>query len=276
MSRLVASARQSVPVLSPALETAISAANVSFFGKRETAEERQARLKRGEPAPGMVISAGPRVPPSREVIAEARRILPELEKHLNPAPGERLKAEIDHFLDMLNASVSNPQDTDALLMRKSALAIALEGTPALVWSKATLRAAQRRFKFFPSVAELVAMLEEQIAPMRDRVAQVRIVSRQEPPKPPKPRPRPTDAERKAVAEQMAAYQAEKKAQRDNEERIRNYGTYMPPGAEGFTGWQLIAALKTTLNNLDGDLHAVTEQRINEMEWRFKMAEQMCT
>lgn len=270
MTDLATYAGQRVPALSHALETAISGTNVSFFGQRETASEREARLKRGEPAPGMVIAAGPRVPPSGAVIAEARRILPDLERALDPLPADRLRAEIDRFLDILNASVARPQEMDALDMRKAALEVALEGTPAIVWTPATLRMAQRRFKFFPSVAELAELLDEVAAPLRDKVAHIRIVSRQEPREP--ERPRPTDAEREAVRDMMAARRAEVAKREAHEAKIRKHGTYTPPGAEGLTGWALLEALKADLPNLDGDLLTVTQERIEEMQRRFEAAE----
>lgn len=272
MSDLTTYTGQRVPALSSALQTAISGTNVSFFGQRETASEREARLKRGEPAPGMVIAAGPRVPPSGAVIAEAKRILPELERALDPMPADRLRAEIDRFLDMLNASVVNPQEQDALDMRKSALEIALDGTPAIVWTPDTMRAAQRRFKFFPSVAELADLIEERLAPARDKVAHVRIVSRQEPREP--ERPRPTEAEREAVAAMMAKRRAEVAEREAHEARIRKHGSYTPAGAEKLQGWPLLNALKADLPNLDGDLLAVTQERIAEMERRFEMAERL--
>lgn len=274
MTDLATYAGQRVPVLSHALETAISGTNVSFFGQRETASEREARLKRGEPAPGMVIAAGPRVPPSGAVIAEARRILPDLERALDPLPADRLRAEIDRFLDILNASVAKPQEMDALDMRKAALEVALEGTPAIVWTPATLRMAQRRFKFFPSVAELAELLDEVAAPLRDKVAHVRIVSRQEAREP--ERPRPSDAEREAVREMMAERRAAVAKREAHEAKIRKHGTYTPPGAEGLTGWALLDALKADLPNLDGDLLAVTQERIEEMQRRFEAAERFMT
>jgi len=274
MTDLAIYAGQRVPALSHALETAISGTNVSFFGQRETSAEREARLKRGEPAPGMVIAAGPRVPPSGAVIAEARRILPDLERALDPLPADRLRAEIDGFLDILNASVAKPQEMDALDMRKVALEVALEGTPAIVWTPATLRMAQRRFKFFPSVAELAELLDEVAAPLRDKVAHVRIVSRQEAREP--ERPRPSDAEREAVREMMAERRAEVAKREAHEAKIRKHGSYTPPGAEGLTGWALLDALKADVPNLDGDLLAVTRERIGEMQHRFEAAERFMT
>ncbi|MDR6182022.1 hypothetical protein [Asaia bogorensis] len=274
MTDLATYAGQRVPVLSHALAEIVSGSNITFFGQRETASEREARLKRGEPAKGMVIATGSRVQPSAAVIAEAKRVLPALERAFAPLSPERLRAEIDHFLDMLNASVANPQDMDALAMRKAALEILLEGAPAVVWSHDTLRKAQRQFKFFPSVAEVSKLLDEVAGQMRDKVAHVRMLSQQRAPEP--ERPRPSEAERKAVREMVAGLWAETKEREAHEAKIRKHGTYTPSGADGLTGWALLDALKADLPNLAGDLLAVTQERVEEMQRRFEAAERFMT
>lgn len=87
---------------------------------------------------------------------------------------------------------------------------------------------------------------------------------------------PTDAEREAVREMMAERRAEVAKREAHEAKIRKHGTYTPPGAEGLTGWALLDALKADLPNLDGDLLAVTQERIGEMQRRFEAAERFMT
>ncbi|MFT8953793.1 MAG: hypothetical protein ABF979_16195 [Gluconobacter sp.] len=53
------------------------------FGPIETPEERNARIRRNDPAPGMVIRLQPDPPPV-EVVAEAKRVLPQLERAMTP------------------------------------------------------------------------------------------------------------------------------------------------------------------------------------------------
>lgn len=86
------------------------------------------------------------------------------------------------------------------------------------------------------------------------------------------RPVPSDAEREAVREMVAERRAEVARREAHEAKIRKHGTYTPPGAEGLTGWALLDALKADLPNLSGDLHAVTLERIEEMQRRFEAAE----
>lgn len=87
---------------------------------------------------------------------------------------------------------------------------------------------------------------------------------------------PTEAEREAVREMMAARWAEVAEREAHEAKIRKHGSYTPPGAEGLTGWALLDALKADLPNLDGDLLAVTQERVEEMQRRFEAAERFMT
>ncbi|BAT19806.1 hypothetical protein AA0311_1503 [Asaia bogorensis NBRC 16594] len=274
MNNLAMSDRRPAIVISPELQAVIGSHSGGFFGRRETDAERNARLRRGDVAPGLVLGSTAQAKPSAGAIAEARRVLPLLERELDPLPAHELFAVVKHLTDMLNGAAPNPQDEGAMKMRRLAMLAALSDTPAGVWGDELTKAALRRFKFFPSVAELAELLDEVAAPLRDKVAHVRIVSRQEAREP--ERPRPTDAEREAVREMMAARRAEVAKREAHEAKIRKHGTYTPPGAEGLTGWALLDALKADLPNLDGDLLAVTQERVEEMQRRFEAAERFMT
>jgi len=248
-----------LPAISEALSLAASGSNVSFFGKRETAQEREARLRRGDDAPGMVIAAGPRVPPSGSVIEEAKRILPELERAMQPMPEDLLEDAVSRFLDTLNAAVANPQDEDALTMRKIALAAGCEGFPAMVWSRGAMKLAIQRFKFFPAASEVIALLNDQIGPMRDRLAQIRIVARQTPREETATRRTPTAEERAAVAARAAAFRDEINA-REAEERAEREIAAMLPDVS-LRGEAMIAALEDAMPNMAPPLQAVARAQI---------------
>lgn len=273
MTQISHYAGQRVPALSHALLGAIDTRAVERVGPTETEQERRDRLRRGDAAPGLVISLGPKPQPSGAVVAEAKRILPDLERAMEPMPNDRLGVEVDRFIDMLNAAVANPQDEQALQMRKMAVAMACEGMPAIVWTPDTLRLAVRRFKFFPAAAEFVEFMEDQLVPLRSRLAGVRMVSRCTPREEPIREPKTPEA-REAVRKKAAEATARLQAQTAEDERIRKFGSWTPAGAEGLTGRALAAALKRELPGLSGDLLNVTRQRIEVLERAASLAAAM--
>jgi len=92
-------------------------------------------------------------------------------------------------------------------------------------------------------AEVIGLLHEQIGPMRDKLAQIRIIARQMPREDTPARKPPTAEERAAVAAMVARHKAEAEARQAEEERNRKYGTYRPEGSSGLTVLALVEALK---------------------------------
>lgn len=99
--------------------------------------------------------------PPAALVAEARAALPAYRQALAPLPESELACKVEEFAEMLNAGVVNPLPGVALHLRCVALCAACAGVPALAWSGASVRRALGAFTFFPSAAQLVALLEEQ-------------------------------------------------------------------------------------------------------------------
>ncbi|MFT9441051.1 MAG: hypothetical protein ABF593_04730 [Acetobacter papayae] len=272
MNQISHYAGQRVPDISHALLGAIDSRSVERIGPSETEQERRDRLRRGDASPGLVISLGPKTQPSGAVVSEAKRILPDLERAMEPMPHDRLGVEVDRFLDMLNAAVANPQDEQALQMRKMAVAMACEGMAAIVWTPDTLRLAVRRFKFFPAAAEFVEFMEDQLAPLRSRLAGVRMVARTTPREEGPTRTSMTPEQREAVRQKAARATEALRRQAEEDEKIRRHGAWMPPGAEGLTGRPLAEALRRAMPGLSGELLAVTRQRVEVLEHAASMAD----
>ncbi|MFS8371251.1 hypothetical protein [Acetobacter indonesiensis] len=97
------------------------------------------------------------------LVAEARKVLPQLHAFLAPPAQEKLASEIWKFAEVLNAGVANPLSGEALKVRCVAVEIACDGLPAICWNREAYRAALKRFKFFPSASEIVELLEDQCA-----------------------------------------------------------------------------------------------------------------
>lgn len=104
--------------------------------------------------------------PPEQIVPEARALLARLEHALNPMPEAALRTRLRDLTEIVNAGVANPLPGAALDVRCAALWVACAPLPALVWEGAVERDALRLFRFFPSVAELVAFLQGRSAPAR--------------------------------------------------------------------------------------------------------------
>lgn len=102
------------------------------------------------------------------VVDEARRAAAQLEHALRPA-GEDLKARWLAQLAQLCAGTSSAEDG---LTRLRAIARDLDHPP-LCFTDDTRIAAARKFKFFPSFAELSGLLDAVRHPYRDRLDRLR-------------------------------------------------------------------------------------------------------
>lgn len=104
--------------------------------------------------------------PPASLEPEARSLLARLDQALRPLPEATLRVRLRNLAEIVNAGVANPLPGAALDMRCAALWVACAPLPAVVWEGAVEREALRAFRFFPSVAELTAFLQERSAPAR--------------------------------------------------------------------------------------------------------------
>lgn len=120
-------------------------------------------------------------------------------------------ADIRAWLMPVNAGVRNPQDGDAFALRASAIALACHDIPAAVFDRETQVALLRAAQFFPSVADVLAVVQPVADRLRRELAALEAASR--PPEPPKPAAQPqaqpprglmTMEERKAHAQAAVA------------------------------------------------------------------------
>lgn len=253
-----------LPKISRDLNDALTArGSETRFGPTESAEERNARLRRGDPAPGMVIRIHPDRPSAR-VIAEAQSILPALEAAMRPASARTVLEAAERMLIRLNGAVANPFSVDAARARACLLADVAQDFPSGVWDETTDRALLRACKFMPSVAELVELLEAQVQPLRDKIAKVRMIAASGPDRA-EDREKLTSEEIERRRAILSERKAELEAQNREEDWVRKHGNHTPAGAEGLTGLDLANALKRALPAMSGDLREVTEQRIAMLE-----------
>lgn len=262
-----------MPTITRALSAAIASERESIrFGPPETPEERLARIRRNDPAPGMVI----RLPPPRPtvgIVEEAKRILPQLVAAMQPPPPATQLAAALRMLEKVNASVASPLGKDALRMRACFLAEAGSELPAAAWDVSVDRKILRAFKFMPSVAEIIGTLEAETQSLRDKVARVRFLAEHVFPDPQKvEKPTPEEIERRQA--HLAEMRAASEAQDREDAEVREFGMWMPPGAEGKTGRELASCLREHLPGLDDPKLRITERRIETLELAASMADQL--
>lgn len=113
--------------------------------------------------------------PPAALVDEARALLPAYTRALSSLPVLELTSRVEEFAEMLNAGVVNPLPGVALQLRCVALVTACATVPALAWSEATVRRALVAFTFFPSAAQLVALLEAQCGEARATQGRLRLM-----------------------------------------------------------------------------------------------------
>ena len=121
-----------------------------------------------------VLRPGGFAPPAT-LEAEARAALPAYTRALAPLPEAELAAMVEELAEMLNAGVVNPLPGVALQLRCVALVAACATVPALAWTAGAVRHALAAFTFFPSAAQLVALLEEQCGMARVTHSRLRLL-----------------------------------------------------------------------------------------------------
>ncbi|GAC1601594.1 MAG: hypothetical protein NVS3B2_04640 [Ramlibacter sp.] len=103
------------------------------------------------PLPGLVLAA-PVV--TSAMVAEARRLLDAHERAFVPIAGPALAA----WLEPLSVVLASAPREKALLMFAATAALALDDLPDSVLNQGTQREALRTWRFWPSAADLVALL----------------------------------------------------------------------------------------------------------------------
>jgi hypothetical protein len=244
------------PSLSPELTAALDTRQFQRFG--------------GSGADGLVIRSHVERPSAR-AIDEARRLLPALEAASEPMPREALLVECRKLLVTLAGAVSVTPDADTRGTRAVMLAAAVEGISAQAFGEGTVKAACRKFKFFPSVAEMVEFLEARTSEQRDLTASLRNISRSKPYEPPAPRRKPSAAEREAVSEALNRHREEKAAQMARDAALSKWGSWVPEGAESLSGDDLAAFLERVLDDVPEEGKEITAERIAMLKRASKMA-----
>ena len=119
-----------------------------------------ARIATEQPGAPLEISSTQR--------AEAERALAAIDAALQPAP----QALIERWVAALGTLCAGKPDEADAAAKIRAYAAMLE-FPASAFSRSSLDAAARRFKFFPAYAELVEHLEAEVAAAKDQRHQLR-------------------------------------------------------------------------------------------------------
>lgn len=144
-------------------------------------------------------------PPTPALIAEAEAAVPGFFAALKPIDRDALVA----WAEPINAAVRNPQGRQDFLIRVSTWAVSLADVPARCFTPEAQREALRTFQFWPSAADVYALLAPQSAMLKAAAQAVRDIANQPQQAPAShERPAPTEDERAGVAAQLAALKAE--------------------------------------------------------------------
>lgn len=144
------------------------------------------------------IRAPKRFPPA--VMAEAASVADAMESLCAPVTLEALRA----WVRPIGAAVRNPPSGEDFAAWGAALVVACGDYAAGAFTAATQREALTTFKFFPSVADIAAVVGPKSMALRRKLAMLRTIAEAEPEE---RRPTPTDAERRAVAAKLAAFRS---------------------------------------------------------------------
>ena len=117
-------------------------------------------------------------------------------------------ATVKDWLAMLNNAVKNPMEREEFLDRCEAITIACGDLPHVVFTPATQREALRTFEFFPSVAQVHALLRPHGAPLTARRAALKAIGKMAAPEPTEPVDKGPEAQ-EHVAAVVASFMAER-------------------------------------------------------------------
>ncbi|GAA4475538.1 hypothetical protein [Gluconacetobacter asukensis] len=218
------------------------------------------------------------LPPA--VVSEAKAQAALAKEALRPASPGVIMA----WLKKLAPMVANaPADAGAVTASAEAIIEICGDLPAGVWSPAARKswitqgrdaAGRLPGTFWPRPSELYATLR----PIADRIAseldgcRALIAIAENAPEP--ARTVPTHQEREAVAAAMAEVRAQQAARDAEEQKLREFGLYMPGNDVSLRGPALIAALKADLPKMSAEMREVTELRIASLQKAHDFAEQI--
>ncbi|MFT8720603.1 hypothetical protein [Acetobacter sp.] len=232
-----------------------------------------AAYRPAEPAIAALIDArreGMAILPSDVTPAIARQAHAQLaaaQQAAHPASPQMVMG----WLKKLSGMVANaPTDEGAVRAAVEAVMEVCGDLPSGVWSVTSRQAWCRQpavngrlpGTFWPRPAELYALLR----PIADRIGRevegCKAILAVADLKPTAQRTGPTEAERAAVMVQMDELRREREAKRKAEEdRVREFGSYMPGNDATLRGWDLVRALEADLSKMTGDMRTFTVERI---------------
>lgn len=150
-------------------------------------------------------------PPTPAMISEARAVVHRFAAALRPPTRDALIA----WARPINAAVRNPQGEQDFLIRVSAWAVMLADIPGACLTLESQRDALRLFQFWPSAADVFALLNPEAARLRRVVAALGAIAAPASPAPMQaPREPPTTEELTAVSALVAKLTAETRAHSD--------------------------------------------------------------
>ncbi len=248
--------RSLVPTMSTGLRMLIERSKPSTYGSRSSDDA------------GLKIAAAVR--PTSNQVDEARRVLPEWERALEPVPRHQLR----QWLIGLNASVGNMLDSDMFNIRFEAIYTDVANFPEAAFSPESLSAAKRRCEFFPSVAKLFEIIEPFRRDLEHNVSVLRRVS--QPPVQRAQNPeyiRPPPEQREAILAEFRASMAKARA-----EAARAISEATPARAEpklkmGMSDRALLETFRCQLAREPSSLNADTlRRRIALLEGKLVVSE----
>lgn len=140
---------------------------------------------------------------AQDVAAEARRRLDGIQAAMQ----QRAEPEtIRQWVIRVISLIGHPTDADQIAFKVAALTDLLGDVPRRCLTKRSAGEVARRFRFFPSAADLLATIQPEAEGLeRERQRLRAVIARASPPP---PRPVLTEAERAAMRQASAAYQRE--------------------------------------------------------------------
>lgn len=244
-------------------------ANISAL-PREPREGRQGGFEGQGRGSRMLIPLSTLSGVSGAVVREARAAVPMMEALMAPAEPEVLSAGVKRMVMTLAVTVRDTPDQATRERRERTFRSVFADMPAQLWDTKFDRFIATKFTWWPAPSELLAVMNDYLAGDREKLAAMKIIAAREIPEAERPRVK-TDEEREAVRLQMVEYHAEVAERRRHEVAVRKWGQWMPQGAEGLTGLELVAALEKEVPGMSGDQLAVTLERIEAIKKATEMA-----
>lgn len=131
-----------------------------------------------------------------EAVEAAKAALVDAERALEPAP---VKAVVAWLRPLLAAGLPRAPDAECLPAYATVLALACEGLPAGVWTRAALSQVVASCRYWPTPAEVRAVLDPIALEIQHPVWQLRHIARAEAAEPAQPLEPLTDAQRAEIA-----------------------------------------------------------------------------